>query len=150
MSLQDDYQMLKIPMPSLPYTAEYQNSDGLEGLIRANGNFYNATEVLHANDTLYVTIKSNQPARDHFFELADKMQSITDNTSALPDNSHGKALKLLDNLLKNYLQNDYRFVMQPQQFVFAQIILKYKSTEVMHPGWLASLQTPPPEHLTFS
>lgn len=150
LSLNDDYQLLKIPMPSLPYTSEYQNSDGLEGLIKTNGNFYNATEVLHANDTLYVTIKSNQPARDHFFELADKMQSVTENNSTLPENSHGKALKLLNNLLKNYLQNDYRFVLQSQQFISALTVPNYTSVEAIHIGWLASLQTPPPECPVFS
>ncbi|GLU53619.1 hypothetical protein Dfri01_30800 [Dyadobacter frigoris] len=143
---EDDYQLLKVYVPSLPYTASWENEVEIEGLTKSNGSFYNTTHVLHTNDTLYVTLKSNQPARDRFFELANQMQSMTDPGNQTADSSHGKALKLLDNLIKNYVQNIYHFSIHHQTFRTADVIAIYPLKEVKHIRFLLKLPTPPPEH----
>ncbi|MBE9461840.1 hypothetical protein ACFP1I_31465 [Dyadobacter subterraneus] len=140
----DDYQLLKVYVPSLPYTTSWENDEEIEGLTKSNGNFYNTTHVLHTNDTLYITLKSNQPARDRFFELANQMQSMTDPGNT-PDSSHGKALKLLDNFIKNYVQNIYQFSIHHQLSSPGDVIAIYPSKEVKPTRFLIKLQTPPPE-----
>ncbi len=99
----DEWQTLKMHLPTLPYNTTWKNAEGQEGLIRHGDEFYNVTEQRHENDTLYVTMKTNQTARDRFFELADQIQELTDQTSQLPDSPIGKAVKLLSELLKVYL-----------------------------------------------
>jgi hypothetical protein len=141
----DDYQLLKVYRPTLPYNEPWEKEDDLEGLLRANGKFYNATHVLHANDTLYVTMKSNQPARDHFFALVNMMQSLTDTDSDSPDNAHGKAIKLLSNFLKHYLQNKDHILIHPQPAHMVPLAITYPSARPMHASYLLRLQTPPPE-----
>jgi hypothetical protein len=142
----DEYQLLKVYVPSLPYTSDWENTDGLEGLTESQGKFYNTTHVLHSNDTLYVTLKSNQPARDRFFELANRMQSLTDSRDQAPDSAQGKALKLLDNLLKNYVQNDHRFVILPQDYKAAKEAVAFAAKKTKHHFFLLKLPTPPPEN----
>ncbi|MCF0056150.1 hypothetical protein [Dyadobacter sp. CY356] len=143
---EEDYQLLKVYVPSLPYTDSWENENEIEGLTKSNGQFYNTTHVLHINDTLYVTLKSNQPARDRFFELANQMQSIADPANQTADSSQGKTLKLLDNLMKNYIQNTYHFSIQHQAFFASDAIAIYPSAEVKFTRFLLKLQTPPPEH----
>jgi hypothetical protein len=99
----DEWQTVKMHLPTLPYNTEWENTEGQDGLIRHGDEFYNVTEQRHANDTLYVTMKTNQTARDRFFELADQIQEMTDQTSQTPDSPMGKAVKLLSDLLKVYL-----------------------------------------------
>lgn len=140
-----DYQLLKVYVPSLPYTNSWENEEEIQGLTKSNGKFYNTTHVLHTNDTLYVTLKSNQPARDRFFELANQMQSMTDPANQTADSTHGKALKLLDNLIKTYVQNIYHFSIHQQIFTTGDVIAIYPLMEVKHTRFLEKLQTPPPE-----
>ena len=146
----DEYELLKVYMPSLPYSSDWENNDGLEGLIKANGQFYNATHVKHTNDTLYVTIKPNQAARDHFFELAGKMQSLADQAVQTPENPRNKAVKILDNLLKNYVQNISRFTIFPQIILTENALAFYPSEQIKPVLWVTKLQTPPPENLLLS
>lgn len=140
----DDYQLLKVYMPSLPYSADWENSEAIEGLLQNNGKFYNTTRVQHSNDTLYVTIKSNQAARDRFFELANQMESLSD-PSKSPDTSHGKALKQLNNLLKNYLQNTNQYTFPEQPATRMEVLVVYSPEQTVHSSFLLSLPTPPPE-----
>lgn len=99
----DEWQTLKMHLPTLPYNTTWENAEGQEGLIRHGDAFYNVTEQRHENDTLYVTMKTNQTARDRFFELADQIQEMTDQKSQSPDSPMGKVVKLLSELLKTYL-----------------------------------------------
>lgn len=138
-----NYQLLKVYVPSLPYTTSWETEGEIEGLTKSNGNFYNTTHVLHTNDTLYVTLKSNQPARDRFFELANQMQSMANQTA---DTSHVKTLKLLDNLIKNYVQNIYHFSLQYQTVSTVNVAPIYPLKEIKPMRFLLKLQTPPPEH----
>lgn len=144
--IEGDYQLLKVYMPSLPYSADWENADGFEGLTKSNGNFYNATHVLHTNDTLYVTLKSNQTARDRFLELASEMQSITDPGKQTADSPHGKALKLLDNLLKTYVQNIDYFSIDYQHLHVSDVIAMYAFKDIRLTSCLLKLPTPPPEY----
>lgn len=101
----DEWQTVKMPLPSLPYNTAWENAEGQDGLIRQGNDFYNIMNQRHENDTLYVTLKTNQHARDRFFELASLIQEITDQTSDSPENPLNKAVKLLSELLKVYLPN---------------------------------------------
>lgn len=143
---QSDSHLLKLYLPSLPYSTDWENSEGFEGLAKSNGNFYNATHVLHTHDTLYVTLKSNETARDRFFDLANQMQSITDPGNHTADSQQGKALKLLDNLLKNYVQNIHHFPIHGQCLNASDPIAVYPFQNIVVTGFLLKLPTPPPEY----
>jgi hypothetical protein len=143
---QSDLHLLKVYLPSLPYSTDWENAQGFEGLTKSNGNFYNATHVLHANDTLYVTLQTNQTARDRFFDLASQMQSITDPGDHTPDSQQGKALKLLDNLLKNYVQNIHHFSIPNQSLDASKAMAVYSFQNIRLTGFLLKLPTPPPEY----
>ncbi|WP_428666326.1 hypothetical protein [Runella sp.] len=101
----DEWQTVKMHLPTLPYNTAWENPEGQDGLIRQGNDFYNIMHQRHENDTLYVTLKSNQHARDRFFELASMIQEITDQTADSPENGLNKAVKLLSDLLKVYLPN---------------------------------------------
>jgi hypothetical protein len=141
----DDYQTLKIYVPALPYSTNWENSDGMEGLVQANGEYFNPTHVAHKNDTLYVTLKSNQAARDHFFELANMMEVLTHPDSDLPDGTHGKAISLLDNLLKIYVQSSQQLVVPKFAFINTVVFQNYDATTTAYQSFRAKLKTPPPE-----
>ncbi|PSL24758.1 hypothetical protein [Dyadobacter jiangsuensis] len=99
----------KMYLPSLPYSGDLEMPENIEGLVRQDGQFYNPTHVLHQNDTLYVTLQSNEAARDHFFELANAIQVLSDPQADMPQSPYGKAIKLLSNLLKIYIPNTQQF-----------------------------------------
>lgn len=101
----DKWQTVKMHLPTLPYNEAWENTDGQEGLIRSGDDFYNITHQRHENDTLYVTLKTNQHARDRFFELANMIQEIADPSSDPTDTPFGKVVKLLSDLVKVYLPN---------------------------------------------
>ncbi len=94
----DDWRIVKLYLPSLPYSDSWENTDGIEGLLQKEGHFYNTTHILHRNDTLYVTLKSNLAARQQFFELANMMETITDTGKNVPDSIQNKVLKALEDL----------------------------------------------------
>lgn len=140
-----DEVIMKMYLPSLPYSGNLEIDQRIEGLVRQNDQFYNPTHISHENDTLYVTMQSNQAARDHFFELANAIQVLNDPQTDIPQSPYGKAMKLLGNLLKIYLPNT-------EQHAFPSVALKpsqalpswhygidrYLSAEVLH-------TSPPPE-----
>lgn len=101
----DEWQTVKMPLPALPYNNTWENPEGQDGLIRQGNDFYNIMHQRHENDTLYVTLKSNQHARDRFFELAEMIQEITDQTADTPESPFSKAIKVLSDLAKVYLPN---------------------------------------------
>lgn len=101
----DEWQTVKMPLPALPYNTAWENPEGQDGLIRQGNDFYNIMHQRHENDTLYVTLKSNQHARDRFFELAEMIQEITDQTADSPESPFSKAIKVLSDLVKVYLPN---------------------------------------------
>lgn len=141
----DDWQMIKVYLPSLPYSDKFENKAGAQGLIKKDGRFYNTTNVLHQNDTLYITLKSNLAAREQFFELASMMETVMDNSKSIPDNNSDKAIKLLSNLLKNYIPSTKPFSAISLSFGFA---LKAFYQNHMYHGLSVcelNMSTPPPE-----
>lgn len=141
----DKWQTVKMHLPTLPYNTTWQNTDGQDGLIRHGDDFYNVTEQRHENDTLYVTLKTNQHARDRFFELANMIQEITDQSTDSPESPLSKALKLLNDLLKVYLPNTA--MEWPTEYVADRLTSPQKYT-VPNQSLLQteqSLHSPPPE-----
>ncbi|MEO6283065.1 MAG: hypothetical protein ABIN80_03865 [Dyadobacter sp.] len=141
----EDTRLVKMYLPSLPYTEHAEVSGKIEGLVRKDGNFYNPTSVLHENDTLYITLKSNQAARDHFFELANAMQVTADPQADLPGQPYGKMIKLLGSILKNYVSNSYDFTIYAKQFLPETQPLFPSPFELTYRSFESLLSTPPPE-----
>ncbi|WP_031527649.1 hypothetical protein [Dyadobacter crusticola] len=109
-----EQQLLKVYLPSLPYSGDLEIPSQIEALIRHENQFYNPVQVQHANDTLYVTLQSNQAARDRFFELTAAMQMLSNQPGDTPDHPGSKALKLLSELIKTYVPgNKQDFNIQP-------------------------------------
>ena len=141
----DDWMVMKIYVPSLPYSSNLKISEGIEGLVRSGDDFYNPTEVLHENDTLYVTLKSNQAARDHFFELANAMQTLSDKNAEPLQNGHGKALKLLNSLLKNYVSTHQNYALQYSEFILKPAQNPVFRAQSNYLSIQATQPSPPPE-----
>lgn len=144
-SQNDDFKLIKLYLPSLPYSDSWENPDGTEGLLQQDGNFYNATYILHKNDTLYVTLKSNQVARDQFFELANMMEMVNDRDGKIPESAQNKALRILDNLLKNYLSNSQKFELAHFDFKEDLIVNYQPQINSIYSSCEINLNTPPPE-----
>ena len=143
-SQNDKWQTVKMHLPTLPYNTTWENKEGQEGLIRDGNEFYNVTEQRHENDTLYVTLKSNEHARDRFFELANMIQEITDQSADRSESPLGKAVQLLSDLLKVYLPNssmdwpaDCVVELQPKQLYNTPNQALLQTTQLLH--------SPPPE-----
>ncbi|MCF0052388.1 hypothetical protein LXM25_20130 [Dyadobacter sp. LJ53] len=141
----DQYKVVKMHLPSLPYSGELHITQAPQGLIRQNDQFYNPTQVLHQNDTLYVTLKSNQAARDEFFALANAMQIISDPGAKLPQDPFGKALKLMDNLLKNYVSNVNTISFPPISLTDPLPMLTGRCSKDIYSAIFIQLTSPPPE-----
>lgn len=137
----------KMYLPSLPYSGDLEIPENIEGLVRQDGQFYNPTHVLHQNDTLYVTLQSNEAARDHFFELANAIQVLNDPQADVPQSPYGKAIKLLSNLLKIYIPNTQQFS-DHSEAIALEIRLSANNhyVAVHYPSHHASLASPPPEY----
>ena len=103
-STNDHWKLLKLPL-SLPYVSPWENEDGRDGLIQDGNEFYNVVHQRYANDTLYTLLKTNQNAKERFFELVDQLQQFTDNTdqSESPKTPVGRLLKLLKDRFTTYL-----------------------------------------------
>ena len=140
----DDLQTMKLYLPSIPYTDSWENNN-VEGLVQKNDQFYNATKVLHKNDTLYVILKSNQAARDQFFELVSMMETMTDNNKEFPESAKNTALKLFNDLIKIYVPNSHNI--EFRDFNSGNLIAKVyqPQTSSFYAGYEINLNTPPPE-----
>lgn len=139
--------VMKMYLPSLPYSGNLEISQQMHGLIRQDDHFYNATQIQHQNDTLYVTLQSNQAARDHFFQLANAMQVLNDPQSDGPVSPYGKAVKLLGDLLKTYVSDqpafDFSFASVQRQSASAH----YRYAAALYLPYPGQLASPPPEML---
>lgn len=139
--------VMKMYLPSLPYSGNLEITENIEGLVRQDGQFYNPTHVLHQNDTLYVTLQSNEAARDHFFELANAIQVLSDPQTDIPKSPYGKAMELMGSLLKIYIPNTQKF-----PFYSGGIAQQNESSAAHHVmavhylSYHTSLASPPPEH----
>lgn len=97
----DEYKVVKLPI-SLPYTSSWDNPDGHDGLVRDGDDFYNVVHQQYANDTLYTLLKTNQNARDRFFDLANQMQQLDTEQNAT-ESPLSQLLKLLQERITTYL-----------------------------------------------
>ncbi|NIJ54939.1 hypothetical protein [Dyadobacter arcticus] len=141
----DNWKQIKMYLPSLPYSGDLEVSQHIKGLVRHDDQFYNPTEVLHQNDTLYVTLKANQPARDHFFELANAMQAVDASQTDLPKSPFGKILKQLSNLATDYVSESISFQLTDSVFIPDPITKTGFPSDVRYLSFKALLGTPPPE-----
>lgn len=138
--------VMKMYLPSLPYSGNLEITENIEGLVRQDGQFYNPTHVLHQNDTLYVTLQSNEAARDHFFELANAIQVLNDPQTDVPKSPYGKAMELFGSLLKIYIPNTQKFPIGSD--AIAQEIRSSANNSfrtVHYLSYQISLASPPPE-----
>ncbi|WP_338870059.1 hypothetical protein WBJ53_21755 [Spirosoma sp. SC4-14] len=110
-SSDDHWKLVKLPI-SLPYTASWENPDGLDGLVQDGDNFYNIVHQRYANDTLYTLLKTNQNARDRFFDLADQLQQFSTDQEA-SQTPLSRLLKLLKERLTTYLLPSLYRLTQP-------------------------------------
>jgi len=139
--------VMKMYLPSLPYSGDLEVTGHIEGLVRQNGQFYNPTHILHQNDTLYVTLQSNEAARDHFFELANAIQVLNDPQTDLPQSPYGKAVELLGNLLKIYIPNTQHFPSPSEAIAQEDRSLANSHHVAAHYlSYQTSLASPPPEY----
>lgn len=139
--------VMKMYLPSLPYSGNLEISEKMKGLIRQDDQFYNATQILHQNDTLYVTLQSNQAARDHFFELANAMQVLNDPLSDGPQSPYGKAVKLLGDLLKTYVSGQQTFDFSSLSIRNQPVLAQYSYAAAHYLPYQSLLTSPPPENL---
>lgn len=138
--------VMKMYLPSLPYSGNLEIAENIEGLIRQDGQFYNPTHILHENDTLYVTLQSNVAARDHFFDLANAIQVLNDPQTDVPESPYGKAMELLGSLLKIYIPNTQQFPARSE--TIGQEIRPSGNNHYVAAHYLphqTSLASPPPE-----
>jgi len=144
-SLDDELRVVKMHLPSLPYSGDLQITEAPRGLIREKDQFYNPTQVLHQNDTLYVTLKPNQAARDEFFALANAMQIMSDPNAKLPDDPYSKAIKMMDNLLKNYVSNNSSISFLPVSYADPLPMSAGRGAKNIYSAIFIQLTSPPPE-----
>ncbi len=109
--------VLKISIPTLPYTSHWESSDEIEQLVKNGDDFYNISNQRIENDTLYISLSENISARDRFFELAEKMMTLAQGASH-PAEKSGKLIQLLSHLVKNYLPaSSYGFNNDTAEFI---------------------------------
>ena len=145
----DEWTVVKSYLPQIPYSENWENSEGIEGLLQKDGNFYNATNVLHQNDTLYVTLKTNQNARDSFFELVGKMDSLTNSDRGTSGNAENKALKLLSSLFNIYTLDTNTFEFFQCDYRNLALIGYPVLNEIIYTSHEINLSSPPPEFVVF-
>lgn len=107
----DQWKLVKLPI-ALPYTSSWENTDGQDGLVQDGDDFYNIVQQHYANDTLYTLLKTNQTARDRFFDLADQLEQYNDD-QAPAKTPLGRLLKLLKDRLTTYLLPGKYHLAQP-------------------------------------
>lgn len=138
--------VMKMYLPSIPYAQALEIDQNIQGLVRQDGQFYNPTQVLHHNDTLYVTLQSNEAARDHFFELANAIQMLNDPQTDLPQSPYSKAVELMGSLLKICIPDMYKFSFaQGQTAHYATSVVERPFQGMHYLSYQSSLATPPPE-----
>lgn len=137
--------VMKMYLPSLPYSGDLPIEQNASGLVRHQDQFYNPTHLVHQNDTLYVTLQANEAARDHFFELANAVQLLSEHQSDLPESPYSKAIELLSSLAKIYIPNSLEFTLPGEYFVQGSKVNSSYFSENHFPSFEASLNCPPPE-----
>jgi len=97
--------VVKIPL-ALPYSTNWEAPKDVNGELRNGDDFYQMTEQILQNDTLYTTIVTDRSARENFFDLANQ---VNEHLSDQRDNSPSKS-KLINSLVKEYCSNSSSWV----------------------------------------
>ncbi|MCF0040811.1 hypothetical protein [Dyadobacter fanqingshengii] len=96
-------QTIKIPLPSIPYAAPLELDDVENHLLRIADGFYNVTQYVHENDTLFVTLTPDASAHQRFAELSHMVQQVHEFPAGTSESPRSKTIKLLNDLIKIYL-----------------------------------------------
>ena len=144
-SKNDHWKLIKLPL-SLPYVSHWENEDGKAGLIQDGKEFYNVVHQRYENDTLYTLLKTNQNAKERFFELVDQLQQFTENTDQpeSPKTPIGRLLKLLKDRFTTYLLPIVYQLDQPAASVIEQVI-SYADLDADLCNGVGSPTSPPPQ-----
>lgn len=142
----DEWVMVKMPI-SLPYTTSWQNQSGQEGLIRVEDQFYNVTDQMYQNDTLYTVLKTNITARERFFALADEIKQSLDLETTKTNsqkNLLAQVIRLLNQLGKVYVPFSVGHLLQ--QRPLSLITYSHKTQySLFFSSLVLPVLTPPPE-----
>ncbi|GAB4035177.1 hypothetical protein [Spirosoma gilvum] len=142
-SANDRWKVVKLPI-SLPYTSGWENADGHEGLIQEGDEFYNIVHQRYANDTLYTVLKTNQNAKERFFDLAEQLQEMGGDDQALPKTPLGRLLKLLSERLTVYLPPS-PYCLNPPTTQSVQASAGYGSLQLAYTAIGIDAPSPPPK-----
>lgn len=140
----DQWETVKIPLPTLPYNSVWENSDGEKGLIHEGKNFYNIIKQYYRNDTLYITLKTNQDAQERFAELSGQIQQLIDISPQSSKSPLSKGLKLLHELTKVYISHS-SLVWNPINRSEVLLFCIQKDSSQLLPTLSFGFITPPPE-----
>jgi hypothetical protein len=140
-SLADQWKIVKLPI-SLPYTTTWENTDGQDGLIQDGNDFYNIVRQHYANDTLYTLLKTNQSARERFFDLADQLQQLNNDQEAT-QSPLSRLIKLLKDRLTTYLPPLVFHLSQPDHLL-VQSCVRYVSVPLSVYDTDLDYPSPPP------
>ncbi|WP_080059911.1 hypothetical protein [Spirosoma aerolatum] len=143
-SADDQWKVVKLPI-SLPYTSAWENADGHEGLIQDGDEFYNIVHQRYANDTLYTVLKTNQNAKERFFDLAEQLQEMnSDDNQTFPKTPLGRLLKLLSERLTIYLPPTSCCLIQPDAQSL-QARTGYSTIQLAYTAVGVEAPSPPPK-----
>jgi hypothetical protein len=135
---------VKFAYPLLPYSNGHENAGEFNEIFRIQDEFYNIDHLSHQNDTLYITLKSNQTARDEFFELAGLMEALTQSESTPPGDMQN-TLRMLENLHMIYLPSQFTHALLASVTVTTSVGQVYALLAPNYTSLFALLGTPPPE-----
>lgn len=144
----DEWMVVKMPI-SLPYTVSWQNRGGQDGLIQSEDQFYNITDQLYQNDTLYTVLKTNIAARERFFALAEEIKQTLDKNDSqtnTPKSPFAQFIQLLNQWAKSYLPFSPTSVLTEKSFTLLSI---HYSSYTLSPLSILTypVSTPPPEFI---
>ena len=133
-------QTVKIPLPSIPYAAPLELGDVENHLLRIADGFYNVTQYVHENDTLYVTLTPDVSAHQRFAELSHMVQQVHELPTGTSESPRSKTIKLLNDLIKIYLPAKAEPADGQETFTALNLVSQYP---VLRAKLLYSFLTPP-------
>ncbi|MFN8357499.1 MAG: hypothetical protein U0Y10_23780 [Spirosomataceae bacterium] len=134
---------LKIPM-NLPYWQSMKDYERASGSFEHNGDFYTLFKQKVQNDTLVlVCVKDHRQQR-----ILSAFQEIFQLTFSDAADSHQKAAKFLENLIKDYLPLPHQLWVEAEPLVVAFSPLSDRYQEHPYDAFIAN-PSPPPNLSSF-
>ncbi|MCF2490805.1 hypothetical protein [Dyadobacter sp. CY347] len=133
-------QTIKIPLPSIPYAAPLELDDVENHLLRIADGFYNVTQYVHENDTLFVTLTPDASAHERFAELSHMVEQVHDLSNGTSESPRSKTIKLLNDLIKIYLPANAETVGSNLHFATSTVGTQYPALDFK---LISTLLTPP-------